>query len=72
MTMKFLRRCAALALTLAFAVTTIAAAAPKVHPRPFGRGNATYHATAIAPYTFESTTLRVRFDVAKGRVFGGG
>jgi aminopeptidase N len=70
MTMKFLRRCAALALTLAFAVTTIAAAAPKVHPRPFGRGNATYHATAIAPYTFESTTLRVRFDVAKGRVFG--
>ncbi len=64
---------AALVLALSVASPVLATAAapqPKPHPRPYGRGQARYHATAIAPYTFENTVLRVRFDFAKGIVYG--
>jgi len=64
---------AALILALSVAspvLATTVAPQPKVHPRPYGRGAATYHATAIAPYSFENTILRVHFDVAKGIVYG--
>ena len=45
-------------------------APPTPLPRPFGRGYATTHVTALAPYAFESTLIRVRFDVPRGVVFG--
>ena len=64
---------AALILALSVAspvLATTVAPQPKVHPRPYGRGAATYHATAIAPYSFENTILRRHFDVAKGIVYG--
>lgn len=36
----------------------------------FGSGHAYYHPTAIAPYTFDDTIIRIHFDVARGIVFG--
>ncbi|HTA37635.1 MAG TPA: M1 family aminopeptidase, partial [Candidatus Acidoferrales bacterium] len=48
----------------------LAAVAPTPLPRPFGRGYATMHVTAFAPYAFENTVLRLRFDVARGIVYG--
>jgi aminopeptidase N len=47
-----------------------AAERPQKPPRPYGRGQATYHATAVAPYTFENEIVKVSFDVAKGIVYG--
>jgi aminopeptidase N len=41
-----------------------------VSPRPFGRGYATVHVTQFAPYSFDSTLVRLHFDVARGIVFG--
>ena len=64
------------ACALAFAASTAAALAsesptpPTPLPRPFGRGYATTHVTAFAPYVFESTLIRVHFDVPRGVVFG--
>ncbi len=43
---------------------------PTPLPRPFGRGYATKHVTLVAPYSFESTRIRVHFDIARGVVFG--
>jgi aminopeptidase N len=67
---RFTRACASLLLTAAFSVTALAAPAPKVHPRPYGRDQARYQKTEIAPYTFENTILKVRFDFDKGIVYG--
>src|ERR1700722_6848244 len=36
----------------------------------FGGKNATRHRAAVAPYRFESTVLRLRFDMAHGTVYG--
>ena len=47
-----------------------AAEAPQKPPRPYGRGEASYHATATAPYTFENEIIKVSFDFAKGVVSG--
>jgi len=40
--------------------------APTPLPRAFGRGQVSYHPTAFAPYTFDNTIVRVRFDFARG------
>jgi aminopeptidase N len=61
-------RHAVLLLTAVFAFT--GAAPRKMPPIPFGQGNVWYHPTAIAPYRFENTIIRVRFDFAKGIVYG--
>ena len=45
-------------------------APPKIHPRPYGRGRAYYHQTAVAPYVFTNTILRVSFDFRNSIVFG--
>jgi aminopeptidase N len=47
-----------------------AAEAPQKPPRPYGRGQAVYHATETAPYTFENEIIKVSFDFAKGVVSG--
>lgn len=46
------------------------AAPPTPLPRPFGRGHAYFHPTAIAPYHFENTIVRVHFDFQRGIVYG--
>jgi aminopeptidase N len=43
---------------------------PQKPPRPYGRGQAVYHATENAPYTFENEIIKVSFDFAKGVVNG--
>lgn len=43
---------------------------PTPQPRPFGRGNVWFHPTSIAPYRFENTIIRVRFDFDRGIVYG--
>jgi aminopeptidase N len=65
------------AYAFAFAASTGAAIAaepaqapPTPQPRPFGRGYATLHVTQFAPYSFDSTLVRLHFDVARGMVFG--
>ena len=72
--MKFAAFLAANALALialtAAAVASATPAQPTPLPRPFGRGYATTHVTAFAPYAFENTVLRLHFDVARGIVFG--
>jgi aminopeptidase N len=64
--------CAALLSAVVCNATAFAQAStpPTPLPRPFGRGQATFHRTEFAPYTFESTVIRVRFDVARGIVYG--
>jgi aminopeptidase N len=47
-----------------------AAERPQKPPRPYGRGEASYHATATAPYTFENEIVKLSFDFAKGVVYG--
>jgi aminopeptidase N len=47
-----------------------AAESPQKPPRPYGRGQASYHATAVAPYTFENEIIKVSFDFTKGIVYG--
>lgn len=37
---------------------------------PFGHGLGHAHVTQIAPYRFENTVLRVRFDLARGEIDG--
>ncbi|MDP9111094.1 MAG: M1 family metallopeptidase, partial [Candidatus Eremiobacteraeota bacterium] len=44
--------------------------APRPLPRAFGRGHAFFHPTAIAPYSFENTIVRVHFDFARGIIYG--
>jgi aminopeptidase N len=60
--------CAMLVVLVSAGGVTAAAATPQA--RPFGRGHAYVHVTEVAPYTFDSTLIRVRFDVARGTVFG--
>jgi aminopeptidase N len=43
---------------------------PQKPPRPYGRGEASYHATAVAPYAFENEIVKLSFDFAKGIVYG--
>jgi len=43
---------------------------PTPLPRPFGRGHTYFHPTAIAPYRFENTIVRVHFDFPRGIVHG--
>ena len=45
-------------------------APPTPLPRPFGRGHVYFHPTAIAPYRFENTIVRVHFDFPNGTVYG--
>ncbi|HLI97866.1 MAG TPA: M1 family aminopeptidase [Candidatus Baltobacteraceae bacterium] len=37
---------------------------------PFAEGKPVFHPTAIPPYALENTVIRVRFDVARGVVYG--
>lgn len=46
-----------------------AAAPPKIHPRPYGRGEAQYHRTLSAPYRFENQLIKISFDFATGMIF---
>jgi aminopeptidase N len=59
-------------LSLACAQSALAAPAgpPTPLPRLFGRGHAYFHPTAYAPYRFADTIVRVRFDFARGIVYG--
>ncbi|MDQ2871911.1 MAG: hypothetical protein M3R35_02145 [Candidatus Eremiobacteraeota bacterium] len=66
---KIGRLCICAALLAAFTGTAIAAP-PKPHPRPYGRGRAFFHKTAVAPYRFENTILKTSFDFARGIVRG--
>ncbi len=60
----------AIGLILFFYGALLAGAAPpKIHPRPYGRGEATYHHTLAAPYRFENQVIRISFDFAKGKIF---
>ena len=56
------------------ALTGVAAAKPVApptpQPRPFGMGHVWFHPTAIAPYRFENTIIRVHFDIRRGIVYG--
>lgn len=62
---------AAIAALLGFVfIAAIAAPPPKVHPRPYGRGKAYYHKTAIAPYRFHNTLIKLNFNFAKGIAYG--
>jgi aminopeptidase N len=36
----------------------------------FGRGHAFFHPTAVAPYTFDNTIVRIHFDFKRGVVYG--
>ncbi len=54
----------------ALALLTTTLAPPPIHPRPYGRGKAYYHQTALAPYAFANTILRLSFDFSRGIVDG--
>lgn len=70
-TVAYLCACALAAIASAGSIAVSATPLPPSPlPRPFGRGYATTHVTRFAPYTFENTVIRVRFDVAGGWVFG--
>jgi aminopeptidase N len=45
-------------------------APPTPLPRPFGRGQVYFHPTQFAPYRFDDTIVRVRFDFDRGIVYG--
>lgn len=69
--------CAAALVAAAFCGAGAADAAPGGRPVPptpipraFGRGEVSYHPTRFAPYTFDDTIVRVRFDFASGIVYG--
>src|SRR5579862_7350436 len=47
---------------------TNAAETPPKPPRPYGRGDASYHQTVAAPYAFENEIVKISFDVAKGTI----
>ena len=68
--MKNAGRAAIAALLGIVFIAAIAAPPPKVHPRPYGRGQAYYHKTAIAPYRFHNTVIKLSFDFAKGIAYG--
>ena len=64
----------AVATSVAAALTPQAASAggpsAAATPQPFGGPNARVHRAAVAPYRFENTLLRVRFDLDRGEVYG--
>jgi aminopeptidase N len=62
--------CALAFVLLAGGIAKAASAPPTPLPRPFGRGYAYEHPTAFAPYTFESTLVRLHFDFSRGMVYG--
>jgi len=68
--MKNVGRAALAALLGIVFIAAIAAPPPKVHPRPYGRGQAYYHKTANAPYRFHNTLIKLSFDFAKGIAYG--
>lgn len=79
--MTYVARLIGTALIFAFSAQMVAPAAPRVAraappkaPKPlfraFGRGHAFFHPTAIAPYTFDNTIVRVRFDFPRGIIYG--
>jgi aminopeptidase N len=68
--MKNAGRAAIAALLGIVLIAAIAAPPPKVHPRPYGRGQAYYHKTAIAPYRFHNTLIKLNFNFPKGAVYG--
>jgi aminopeptidase N len=68
--MKNAGRAAIAALLGTVLIAAIAAPPPKVHPRPYGRGQAYYHKTAIAPYRFHNILVKLNFNFAKGIVYG--
>jgi len=45
-------------------------AAPKSHPRPFGRGKAAPHPRPIPGYAIQNQDVAVAFDVPSGTVYG--
>jgi aminopeptidase N len=61
-------------MLLSAAMLALIAAAPRTaptpQPRPFGMGHVWFHPTAFAPYRFENTIIRVRFDFPQGVVYG--
>ncbi|MDQ6826376.1 MAG: HEAT repeat domain-containing protein [Candidatus Eremiobacteraeota bacterium] len=63
-------RCVTVLALFSVIAMPCAAAPPKIHPRPYGRGEARYHKTAVAPYRFENQIIAVSFDFVKGIVFG--
>jgi aminopeptidase N len=68
--MTIAARLGACAMAFVLATAWAAAATPIPVPRPFGRGQAYLHVTEFAPYTFENTVVALRFDFARGVVFG--
>ena len=70
MVVRFLVPLAAAAFAATALLAVHAAPAPSPSPPMFGGKGATRHRAAIAPYRFESTVLRLRFDVARGTVYG--
>ncbi len=68
--MKNARRAAVAALLGFVFIAAIAAPPPKIHPRPYGRGQAYYHKTATAPYGFHNTVIKLSFDFSKGIAYG--
>ncbi|HET9392267.1 MAG TPA: M1 family aminopeptidase [Candidatus Rubrimentiphilum sp.] len=68
--MKNAGRAAVAAILGIVFIAAIAAPPPRVHPRPYGRGQAYYHKTAIAPYRFHNTLIKMSFDFAKGIAYG--
>jgi aminopeptidase N len=67
---RALRSAAVLLATACFMPPVAFAAGAAATPPPFGGPHATLHRAAIAPYTFDDTILRVRFDVPRGIVYG--
>jgi aminopeptidase N len=61
-------------LFAAFAAASLlivaADAAPKPHPRPFGRGKAAPHPRPIPGYAIQNQDVAVSFDVSAGIVYG--
>ncbi len=47
-----------------------ASAPPTPLPRPFGRGQTYFHPPLVAPFRFDATIVRLRFDAARGIVYG--
>ena len=67
--MRVMMRCAIGVFLFSYGATLCTAAPPAIHPRPYGRGQATYHPTIAAPYRFEDQIIRISFDFSKGMIF---
>ncbi|HVA29444.1 MAG TPA: M1 family aminopeptidase [Candidatus Baltobacteraceae bacterium] len=68
---RTLRTVAACSFALAFAACSAGPARlGSTVSQAFGRGEISFHPTAFAPYTFENTIVRIRFNFARGIVDG--